>query len=138
MDGSLVEVSGDVPSQRTGPTAMVTVSNMGDDTVSVTLTLTLAGVGPDERTVSIEAPDGQRREVALRAGVEQRVTLPLDARPGRTQVRLTTSGSVAAVPGSGGDQSASLTVSSMTLTTAAPVNVAALQQFAAASPPSER
>jgi hypothetical protein len=138
MDGSLVEVSGGVPSQHTGPSSTVTVSNMGDDTVSVTLALTLAGVGPDERTISIETPDGERREVLLRARAETRVTLPLDADPGATYVRLTTSGPVATVPGTGGEQSASLTVTSMTLTTTAPVNVAALQQSAAASPASER
>jgi hypothetical protein len=137
MGGSLVEVSRDVPSQRTGPSSTVTVSNMGDDTVSVTLALTLAGVGPSDRTVSIETPDG-RREVPLRAGVEQRLTLPLDADPGRTLVRLRTSGPVAAVPGTGGEQSAALTVSSMTLSAEAPVNATALQQFAAASPASER
>jgi hypothetical protein len=139
LNGSLVDTSAAQPSQWTGPTALLTISNMGARAVDVDVSMVVEGVGPDTRTVTIKAPGRPDRDLELTASRGETVTMRLSAVPGRSSVELSATGEVATVPGTEGKQVAVMKVSDLTAVAAgSTVNVASLQQFADASPASSR
>jgi hypothetical protein len=138
LAGSLVDVTGGVPFQWTGPTAAVTAANMGSRPVDVTLNLDVTGNGESDRTVTISAPNMQTQKVEVSASQSQAVTIHLALPPGRTQVLLEATGGTATIPGTEGQVRASLKISDFQLSSTADVNAATLQQFAEATPPSLR
>lgn len=139
LNGSLVDTSGAQPFQWTGPTALVTVSNMGAQPVDLELSMAVEGVGPSARTLTISAHGQADRVIELAPGNGQRVDLRIPAPPGRSVVELSATGEVATVPGTEGKQVAVMKVSGLTaIGPGSAVNVASLQQFADASPVSNR
>ena len=138
LAGSLVDTSDGTPSQLTGPTAVVTVSNLGARPVATTITFDLVGVGPAERTVTISGAGVQQQVVRVSDRQPLQVTVPVTARPGRNEVTLESTGGVLSVPGTEGRDQAALRVRDLRLTTNAGVNAASLQQLLAATPPSLR
>ena len=138
MAGSLVDSSKSQPYQWTGPTAIITASNMGPGSVIATLNFTVAGNGDTERTVTLTGPGVARQQFKVSATQPQTVTVQLSLPPGRTEVQLEATGGITTIPGTQGGDHASLKVSDLRLATPAPLNAASLQQFAEATPPSLR
>lgn len=138
LAGSLVDTTGGRPSQWTGPTAVVTASNLGTAPVQVRVSLEVAGNGGAQRTVTITAPGSPTRTVTVVQDQPQTVVVPLTLPRGRTEIRLEATGGVTAISGSQGRDQASLRVSDLRVETSSGVNAASLQEFAAASPPSLR
>ncbi len=138
LSGSLVDIDGERPQQWTGPEATLTISNLGDDPVAVTVSMTVAGNGEVPRTVTVSGPGVTTQVVTAATSSGRPVTFSLPVPPGSTAVTIATSGEVAAVPGTEGRQLASLLVSDLRVTSDDPVNTASLQQFAADSPRSTR
>ena len=138
LGGSLVDISDGTPSQSTGPTAVVTVSNLGAAPAPTTVSFELAGAGPGERTATISGPGIQRQVVRLSDGRPQQVTVVASIGPGRTEITLEATGGIAAIAGTEGRDQAALLVRDLRLVTTAGVNAASTQQFLAASPPSLR
>ncbi|WP_406831820.1 hypothetical protein ABEG17_03095 [Pedococcus sp. KACC 23699] len=138
LGGSLVKLSDGVPSQTTGPTALVTLSNMGAAPVPTTLTFELSSTGPEQRSVTISGPGIQRQVVRVSDTRPQEVSVDLTAPRGSTKVTLEATGGIAPVPGTEGREQAALVVRNLRLSTTVGVNAASLQQFLAASPPSLR
>jgi hypothetical protein len=139
LNGSLVDTSGPGPFQWTGPTALLTISNMGASTVDVDVSMVVEGVGPSARTLTIKAPGRPERVIELQPSSGKTVDLRIPADPGSSIVELTATGEAATVPGTDGRQVAVMKVSALTAVAAgSTVNVASLQQFADASPASSR
>ncbi|MGA8979848.1 MAG: hypothetical protein WB473_12130, partial [Pedococcus sp.] len=138
LGGSLVDTSDGPPSQWTGPTAVVTVGNLGAAPIPTTLSFELVGAGPEQRTVTISGPGVRRQVVRVSDTTPQRVTVTAPAVPGRTEVTLEATGGIATVPGTEGHGQAALLVRDLRLATTSGVNAASLQQFLAATPPSLR
>jgi hypothetical protein len=138
LDGSLVDTTEAKPFQWTGPQATVKVANLGRAPVAVTLTFDVAGTGPVGRTVTVTAPGSSPATLRVSDTRTGTVTLALDVPPGTSLVRVTSTGDVATVPYSNGQRFAALKVTDLRLSSTSGVNVASLQQFAAASPPSTR
>lgn len=139
LDGSLVDVEGSEPFQRTGPDADLRVANMGAEPRRVTLQLTVTGVGDDTRTVTVRSGRQSLAQVVVASDRQESVSLQLTVPPGTTRLALESSGDPVPVPGTEGRETASLTVSAMTLTAdGSTTNAASAQQFAAASPRSLR
>lgn len=118
------------PYQRLGPTATLTVSNLGQAPVPLTLTFavrTMSGAG--DVLVASGFPGAPVRVPVN--GVERTVTLDVTAQPGSTRIALAST----AEPVEAGDAVASaLQVTDLRASTAAAVNVASTQQFYSASP----
>jgi hypothetical protein len=138
LAGSLVDTTSGKPSQWTGPTAVVTASNLGRAPVEVQVSFEVAGNGAAQRAVTITAPGAATRTVTVAQDQPRTVTVPLTLPRGRTEIRLEATGGVTAVTGSQGSIQASLEVSDLRVETGSGVNAASLQEFAAASPPSLR
>jgi hypothetical protein len=139
VNGSLVDTTGSTPFQWAGGVSTVTVSNMGTEPVQVTLALEVTGVGPAVRRVTATSPGVGPGTQEVSSNHAESLSMPLRVPPGRTLVELTTTGKSTTVPGTEGRVTADLKLADMKLTaTAAAPNMAALQQFAAASPRSLR
>ncbi|MGO4343138.1 hypothetical protein [Pedococcus sp. 2YAF34] len=138
LAGSLVDTTSGRPSQWTGPTAVVTASNLGTTPVQVQVSFEVAGNGDAQRTVTVSAPGGPTRTLTVSQDQRQSLTVPLTLPRGRTEIRLEATGGVTAVAGSQGRDQASLQVSDLRVTTTSGVNAASLQEYAAVSPPSLR
>jgi hypothetical protein len=138
LSGSLVDTSGNHPAQWTGPTAILTASNMGRAAVPVTLSFEVAGNGDDPRSVTVAAAGAATQTVTVSAKQPKTVVVHVSLPPGRTEVRLEATGPITTIPGTQGREHAVLKVSDVRATTDASVNVASLQQFAEATTPSLR
>lgn len=132
--GSLVQVTGGVPYQWTGPDVTVTVANMASRRVAATLTFTLGGNGDRTRLVHVSAPGLPSQAVTVDGRTSREVQLELDLPPGSARVEVESRGEAAGVPGTAGSVVAALRLSDLRVDAHGVVNSASLQQFAARSP----
>lgn len=128
LSGSLVDVTA-TPFQWTGPDPTVTVSNLGATPTSVSVTMRVEGVGEQERTVTIE---GVSRPVVVSEGRFEDVTVVLQVPPGRSSVRLSSTGTSQVAPGTQGRTRADLRISDLRVEATDTRNAASLHQFSAA------
>jgi hypothetical protein len=135
--GSLVDTTGPVPFQWTGPTTQVVVSNLGSRPLPVTVSFRLRGNGDTQRTVDVSAPGGTTQRLRLGGEREETVRVELRLAPGTTEVQVVATGGATAVAGSDGGSMAALRLADLRVE-ADGVNAASLQQFASASPRSLR
>jgi hypothetical protein len=138
MEGSLIEVEDGEPRQHTGPRAALRVANMGAATVAVTLSMRISGVGNEPRRVTLSGALQETRQVDVADDRSEQLTVELQAAPGTTELTLEATGDVVTIPGTEGAGQAVLEVSDLRASGPGPVNVASLQQFALATPPSLR
>jgi hypothetical protein len=139
MTGTIVDVDGPLPFQYTGPTATIVVANMGAAPVEVELSLVVTGVGDLPRDVVLSTPGAPDVRGIVSATRQETLSVRLRATPGTTVVTLKSTGDAVDVPRTEGRVVAALKVSDMRLS--GPPDgpaTASLQQFAAASPRSER
>jgi hypothetical protein len=92
LSGRQVEEDDDgVPFQWTWPSAALTVSNMGAETVGgLTLRLELGAPDGESRTVVVETPAGERVSANLRGTESTPIELPITAQRGMNTFRITT------------------------------------------------
>lgn len=137
LSGSLIDTTETEPFQWTGPTTVLTVSNMGSTPARVNLSLKIAGVGALDRTVTIRTSGRPVQTARVSAQRSEEALVSLNARPGRTVVEVSATGDAVPVPGTERKRLAALKISAVTLATQ-DRNSASLQQFAAVSPGSHR
>jgi len=137
LSGSLIDTTETEPFQWTGPTTVLTVSNMGSTPARVNLSLKIAGVGAHDRTVTIRTSGQPVRTARVSDQRSEEALVSLTARPGRTVVEVSATGDAVPVPGTERKKLAALKISAVTLATQ-DRNSASVQQFAAVSPGSHR
>lgn len=118
------------PYQLLGPTATLTVSNMGGTAVPLTLTFAVRTVSGAADVLVASGLAGAPLRVPI-SGVERTVTLDVMAQPGSTRIVLA---STAEPVDAGGGVASALRVTDLRASSAAGVNVASTQQFYSASP----
>ncbi|KRF24169.1 hypothetical protein ASG95_06105 [Phycicoccus sp. Soil803] len=118
------------PFQLLGPTATLTVSNLGDTPVPVTLTFSVRTLsGAEDVLVATGLPGAPLRSPI--SGVDQPVRLEVTAPPGSTKIELASTAEPVDV---GGGVASALQLTDLRASSTAGVNVASTQQFFAASP----
>ena len=118
------------PFQLLGPTATLTVSNLGDTAVPVTLTFSVRTMsGADDVLIARGLPGGPVRSPI--GGGDQTVRLEVTAPPGSTKIALSSS---AEPVGVGAGVASALRFTDLRASSSAGVNVASAQQFFSASP----
>jgi hypothetical protein len=132
--GSLVQTTGGVPHQWTGPQTTVTVANMGAQTVPASVSFTVQGNGAGPRTLSVSAPGLPSRTMTVDGGTSRRVQLDLTLPHGTTKVRVESAGAAVGVPGTGGSVVAALRLSDLRVDAHGVVNAASLHEFTIRSP----
>lgn len=138
LSGSLINVDGDVPFQWTGPTATITVANLGTGTRPATVSFGLRGNGIAPRSVTVSVAGAAERAFTIKPGGQELVAVDLQVPPGSLPVEVKTTGDAPVVAGTGGTTFAALRLDNLRLSTTSEANAASLQQFTAASPRSMR
>lgn len=118
------------PFQLLGPSAVLTVSNLGDTAVPVTLTFGVRTLDGAPDVLVATGPSGTPLRIPIGAD-RQAVTLEVTAQPGSSTIALV---STAQPVDLGSGVASALEVTDLRATSTAVVNVASAQQFFAASP----
>jgi hypothetical protein len=117
------------PFQLLGPTATLTVSNLGDTAVPVTLTFGVRTMSGADDVLIAGLPVGPVRSPI--GGVDQTVRLEVIAPPGSTKIALASTAEPVDV---GAGVASALRFTDLRASSTAGVNVASAQQFFSASP----
>jgi hypothetical protein len=118
------------PFQLLGPTATLTVSNLGHTTVPVTLTFAVRTMSGAPDTLVATGQAGPPLRFSIGAG-GRTVSLALSAQPGSSTITMA---STAQPVDLGTGVAAALEIADLRASSTAGVNVASTQQFSAASP----